>query len=97
MIEPGQAFGTGNHASTRLCLEWIDRMVSGEIEAPEVGRMLDVGTGSGVLALAAVALGVGQAIGFDLDTVEIEAAEEAARGDPNGAAASGGSAVSAWS
>ncbi|MBB82540.1 MAG: 50S ribosomal protein L11 methyltransferase [Deltaproteobacteria bacterium] len=87
VIEPGQAFGTGNHASTRLCLEWIDGMVSGEIEGPEVGRMLDVGTGSGVLALAAVALGVGQAIGFDLDPVAIEAAEEAARANPNGAAA----------
>ncbi|MEM9173814.1 MAG: 50S ribosomal protein L11 methyltransferase [Myxococcota bacterium] len=88
VIEPGQAFGTGNHASTRLCLEWIDGLLAGEIPAPPIDRVLDVGTGSGVLALASVALGVREAIGFDLDPVAIEAAEEAARANPNGAAAS---------
>ena len=87
VIEPGQAFGTGNHASTRLCLEWIDGILAGEIEGPSVDRLLDVGTGSGVLALAAVVLGAGQAIGFDLDPVAIEAAEEAARSHPRGSAA----------
>lgn len=87
VIEPGQAFGTGNHASTRLCLEWIDGLVSGEIGGPEVDRVLDVGTGSGVLALAAVALGVERAIGFDLDPVAVEAAEEAARENPRGGSA----------
>lgn len=78
VIDPGQAFGTGNHASTRLCLEWIDALVAGE-DPPAIDRMLDVGTGSGVLALAAVALGVGRAVGFDLDPVAIEAATCAAR------------------
>lgn len=87
VIEPGQAFGTGNHASTRLCLEWIDGLVAGEIPGPAIDRLLDVGTGSGVLALAAVALGVERAIGFDLDPVAVEAAEEAARDNPRGGAA----------
>jgi ribosomal protein L11 methyltransferase len=79
VIDPGQAFGTGGHASTWLCLEWIDELLN-EADAPAaMGRVLDVGTGSGVLALAAVALGAQSAVGFDLDPVAIEAAREAAR------------------
>ena len=42
VIDPGQAFGTGNHGSTRLCLEWIDQLI-GEGELKEVDRVLDVG------------------------------------------------------
>lgn len=79
VIEPGQAFGTGTHASTHLCLEWIDRLVGGSGTEAGVERVLDVGTGSGVLALAAVALGARAAVGFDLDPVAIEAAVVAAR------------------
>lgn len=79
VIEPGQAFGTGTHASTHLCLEWIDRLVPGAGDEAPIARVLDVGTGSGVLALAAVALGAGEAVGFDLDPVAIEAAVVAAR------------------
>lgn len=78
VIDPGQAFGTGNHASTRLCLEWIDGLLSGEIDGPPVDRVLDVGTGSGVLALSSVALGAESAVGFDVDPVATRAAEEAA-------------------
>ena len=78
VIDPGQAFGTGDHASTRLCLEWIDAlMLKAEAKGP-IDRVLDVGTGSGVLALAAVALGAKSAVGFDLDPVAIDAAREAA-------------------
>ena len=96
VIDPGQAFGTGAHASTRLCLEWMDALMhnSEVIRADVMGadsrsarfdRVLDVGTGSGVLALAALALGAESAMGFDLDPVAIEAAEAAARA--NGLAA----------
>ena len=71
VIDPGQAFGTGAHASTRLALEWIDRL------APELepgARLLDVGTGSGVLALAALRRGPGCAIGLDLDPMAVREA-----------------------
>ena len=80
VIDPGQAFGTGGHASTWLCLEWIDVLFDPTSSSDGVvDRVLDVGTGSGVLALAAVALGAQSAVGFDLDPVAIEAAREAAR------------------
>lgn len=64
IIDPGQAFGTGGHASTSLVLEWVD--VLSRDFTPQT-RVLDVGTGTGVLALAALALGAGRAVGFDLD------------------------------
>ncbi len=67
VIDPGQAFGTGGHASTRLALEWVEAL-SHEPDAPRAEhRVLDAGTGTGVLALAALALGAGRAVGFDLD------------------------------
>jgi ribosomal protein L11 methyltransferase len=81
VIDPGQAFGIGGHASTRLCLEWIDELYRSSAQDRNVGRydrVLDVGTGSGVLALAALALGADRAVGFDLDEVAILAAKEAA-------------------
>jgi ribosomal protein L11 methyltransferase len=73
VIDPGQAFGTGTHASTRLALEWVDALAPG---LPRGARVLDVGTGSGVLALAAATLAPVQVVAFDLDPV---AAREAAR------------------
>jgi ribosomal protein L11 methyltransferase len=79
VIDPGQAFGTGTHASTRLCLEWIDLLLADAEGRAAFTRMLDVGTGSGILALAAVVLGAESALGFDLDAIAIEAADEAAR------------------
>ena len=77
VIDPGQAFGIGGHASTRLCLEWIDVLLASDTGRADFDRVLDVGTGSGVLALAAVKLGAKQALGFDLDPVAIQAADEA--------------------
>ena len=79
VIDPGQAFGTGGHASTRVCLDWIDALYASPSAAVDLDRMLDVGTGSGVLALAAATLGAREALGFDLDGVAIEAAQQAAR------------------
>ena len=75
VIDPGQAFGTGGHASTRLALEAIDALPAESLRGV---RVLDVGCGSGVLALAALALGAGDAVGCDLDPLATAAAREAA-------------------
>lgn len=63
-IDPGMAFGTGSHGTTRLCLELIENFMVGS-DPPR--RMLDVGTGSGILALAAAALGCPEVIAADID------------------------------
>ena len=79
VIDPGQAFGTGGHASTWLCLEWIDELYADAEGRARFDRVLDAGTGSGVLAFAALKLGATSAVGFDLDDVAIEAARASAR------------------
>ena len=76
LIDPGQAFGTGEHESTRLALELLDAWIPKLGHQPQV---LDVGTGSGVLALAAVKLGARRAVGFDIDPVATAAAKENVR------------------
>jgi ribosomal protein L11 methyltransferase len=73
VIDPGQAFGTGAHASTRLALAWIDALAPGLAQG---ARVLDVGTGSGVLAIAAALRGRVRGVAFDRDPV---AAAEARR------------------
>ncbi|MEN8159576.1 MAG: 50S ribosomal protein L11 methyltransferase [Myxococcota bacterium] len=75
VIEPGQAFGIGGHASTRLVLEAITALPPGRLHGR---RVLDVGCGTGVLALAALALGAEDAVAFDLDPLATAAAHEAA-------------------
>jgi ribosomal protein L11 methyltransferase len=72
-LDPGLAFGTGHHATTSLCLEWLDA-------APLSGAtLLDFGCGSGILAIAALKLGAGRAIAVDHDPQALEATLENAR------------------
>ena len=66
VIDPGRAFGTGGHATTRLCLELLHEL--------ERGSFVDVGCGSGVLAIAAAKLGFGPVVALDLDEAAVEAA-----------------------
>ncbi|HYY52198.1 MAG TPA: 50S ribosomal protein L11 methyltransferase [Myxococcales bacterium] len=73
-IEPGMAFGTGSHPTTALCLERCDELL-GEFPKAEV---LDVGTGSGVIALLARKLGAGRVVATDNDAVALEAARQGA-------------------
>jgi len=67
VIEPGQGFGTGRHASTVLALELLERCLVERAGFPLPRRVLDVGTGSGILLIAARLLGVGQGWGLDTD------------------------------
>jgi ribosomal protein L11 methyltransferase len=70
-IDPGQAFGTGGHHTTRLCLEFLLELAdAGEADGP----LVDLGTGSGVLAIAAAKLGWGPVSGYDSEAASIEAA-----------------------
>jgi ribosomal protein L11 methyltransferase len=73
VIDPGRAFGTGAHASTRMCLELLLELVA---EQPPEGPLLDVGTGSGVLAIAAAGLGFAPVLGLDHERESVAAAAE---------------------
>lgn len=77
-LDPGMAFGTGLHPTTRACLGLLQ-----EVE-PMPARILDVGCGSGVLALAALRLGASSAVGYDTDALAVEAAR--ANAERNGLA-----------
>jgi ribosomal protein L11 methyltransferase len=72
VIDPGQAFGTGGHASTRLCLELLLEVAGREGAS---GPLLDVGTGSGVLAIAAARLGFGPVLALDNERESVAAAQ----------------------
>ena len=71
IIDPGMAFGTGHHDTTRTCLEHIER-ISRE---GSKDRFLDVGTGTGILAIAASKLGFREVVGVDIDPLAIDAAQ----------------------
>ncbi|MDN6320261.1 MAG: 50S ribosomal protein L11 methyltransferase [Marinobacter sp.] len=73
MLDPGLAFGTGTHATTALCLEWLDgKNVTGK-------QITDYGCGSGILGLAALLLGAEHVVGVDTDPQALEASRENAR------------------
>jgi ribosomal protein L11 methyltransferase len=76
-IDPGRAFGTGKHPSTALCLEILELMLS-ESSRAKMGSLsvLDVGTGSGILGIAAARLGARRVLGLDLDPEALKVAEE---------------------
>ncbi len=69
-IDPGTAFGTGQHETTQLCIHGLRKYMK------EGDKVLDVGTGSGILAITALKLGAGMAVGTDLDDNAIHAAKE---------------------
>ena len=72
VVDPGQAFGTGSHATTRLCLELM-------LSIPPAGGFLDLGCGSGVLAIAAARLGWDPVVALDYDPASVVAATDNAR------------------
>ncbi len=69
-IEPGLAFGTGTHETTRLCLETLEKHITEET------TVLDIGCGSGILSLAALLLGAKQVTGVDIDPLAVKTAKE---------------------
>ncbi len=69
-IEPGAAFGTGTHDTTRLCLETLDKIIK------EGDTVLDIGCGSGILAIASMLLGATEGFGVDIDELAVKTAKE---------------------
>jgi ribosomal protein L11 methyltransferase len=77
LLDPGMAFGTGLHASTRLCLLALERLLApGQRPLASRQRMLDVGTGSGILAIAAALQGAGEVHAIDNDPIAVEVARQ---------------------
>jgi ribosomal protein L11 methyltransferase len=72
-IDPGMAFGTGSHPTTRMCLQMLEEVIRNGAPARSV---LDVGTGSGILAIAARKMGAKHIVAIDIDPVAIEGARE---------------------
>jgi ribosomal protein L11 methyltransferase len=70
VLDPKQAFGTGHHATTRMLLEWLEDLVHGE------EFVLDVGAGSGILAMASLRLGAAAALGVECDPVAVDCARD---------------------
>ncbi len=69
-MDPGMAFGTGTHETTQLCLQLLEQYISSE------SHLLDIGTGSGILAIASLLLGGKNAVGVDIDETAVRVAKE---------------------
>lgn len=69
-MDPGMAFGTGTHETTRMCVKALEKYVKGE------DTVFDIGTGSGILSIAAARLGAKHVVGVDLDPVAVDSAKK---------------------
>ena len=78
VLDPGLAFGTGSHPTTRLCLRWLDDNLRGG------ESVLDYGCGSGILAIAALKLGAAHAVGIDVDSQAVSASRDNAIANKTG-------------
>jgi len=74
-IDPGMAFGTGGHETTRLCLELLEQLMENRVPTSSPS-LLDLGTGSGILAMAASLLGCGRILALDIDPDAVTVARE---------------------
>jgi ribosomal protein L11 methyltransferase len=78
-MDPGMAFGTGTHPTTVLCMraleKYLDALSASAVNGASAPRVIDVGTGTGILAIAAVKLGASEVLAIDLDPVAVESAE----------------------
>lgn len=72
-IEPGLAFGSGTHETTRLCLAALEKYITGDT------KMLDIGCGSGILSIASLLLGAESAVGVDIDALAVKTAAQNAK------------------
>lgn len=70
VLDPGLAFGTGSHPTTRMCLEWLER------ELPAGATVIDYGCGSGILAIAAARLGAGTVTAIDIDPQALQSTRD---------------------
>ena len=70
VLDPGLAFGTGSHPTTRLCLQWLEQHM------PAGARVIDYGCGSGILAIAAARLGATDVVGIDIDPQALRATRD---------------------
>ena len=75
-LDPGMAFGTGTHATTRLCLELLEKLVYTEQALSGETGVLDVGCGSGVLGIAAALFGADRVVAIDIDPIAIAVTSE---------------------
>jgi ribosomal protein L11 methyltransferase len=75
-LDPGMAFGTGTHPTTRMCLRWTAKTAAGHTGAKQLGRVLDYGCGSGILAIGAAKFGAEQIDAVDIDPAAVQATQD---------------------
>lgn len=78
-LDPGLAFGTGSHPTTWLCLAWMAGGLKGQDGTPQLGRLIDYGCGSGILAIGAALLGATAIDAVDIDAAALQATQGNAR------------------